>query len=297
MKAIVSGLVNIETNVLTRGFPIPYYPVDYSFFGVETGVGGVGYNISKALTTLGDDVTLLSYTGDDAAARLIFDELDRCKISSEKIKKELKATPQSAVLYDSTGKRQIYCDLKDIQDKSYKTDERVLADADVLILCNINYNRELLKLAKAMNKLVATDVHVLSDINDDYNRDFMECADILFLSDEGLPCAPENFIGMLYEKYRCKVIVMGRGANGVMFCENGGEIKSMPAANAGEVINTVGAGDALFSSFLHFYAKKMSVTESLKRAQMFAALKIRESGASKGFVSENEVENSLKNNV
>lgn len=297
MKAIVSGLVNIETNIRTRGFPIQYFPIDFSFFGVETGVGGVGYNIAKALTTLGDKVTLLSYTGDDSAAGLIFDELDCCKISSDKIKRELKATPSSAVLYDASGKRQIYCDLKDIQDKSYKADERVLCDADFLILCNINFNRELLKLAKAMNKPVATDVHVLSDINDDYNREFMECADILFLSDEGLNCAPESFIGRLYKKYRCRIIVMGRGAKGVMFCENGGEIKSMPAANAGTVVNTVGAGDALFSSFLHFYAKKMSVAESLKRAQMFAALKIRENGASKGFVSENEVENSIKSKV
>ena len=37
---------------------------------------------------------------------------------------------------------------------------------------------------KADNKIIVTDVHVLADINDDYNRDFMQHANILFLSDE-----------------------------------------------------------------------------------------------------------------
>ena len=51
-KSIVSGLVNIETSCKVRKFPIDYYPIDYSFFGVKSAVGGVGMNISKALKTL-----------------------------------------------------------------------------------------------------------------------------------------------------------------------------------------------------------------------------------------------------
>ena len=37
-KILVSGLLNIETTVAVRGFPIDYYPVDYPFFGVKSGV-------------------------------------------------------------------------------------------------------------------------------------------------------------------------------------------------------------------------------------------------------------------
>ena len=62
----------------------------------------------------------------------------------------------------------------------------------------------------------------------------------------------------------------------------------------GEVINTIGAGDALFSAFLHYYAKGMNPAECLKRAQVFAAAKIRVSGASRGFVAEQEVEEMLQ---
>ena len=72
MKLLVSGLLNIETTVAVRGFPIPYYPIDYPFFGVNANVAGVGFNLAKALTTLGDEVSLISYLGqDDEAARIL----------------------------------------------------------------------------------------------------------------------------------------------------------------------------------------------------------------------------------
>ena len=60
---LVSGLINTETTVRVRQFPVNYYPIDSPFFGVNTAVSGVAYNISKALKTLGDDVTLLTMTG------------------------------------------------------------------------------------------------------------------------------------------------------------------------------------------------------------------------------------------
>ena len=49
MRILVSGLLNIETTVAVRGFPINYYPIDYTFFGVQSNAAGVGYNIAKAL--------------------------------------------------------------------------------------------------------------------------------------------------------------------------------------------------------------------------------------------------------
>lgn len=71
MKIFVSGLLNIETTVAVRGFPIDYYPIDYPFFGIRSAVSGVGYNVAKALATLGDDVNLVSFLGDDAEAQRI----------------------------------------------------------------------------------------------------------------------------------------------------------------------------------------------------------------------------------
>ena len=293
-KILVSGLVNTETTVRVRQFPINYYPIDYLFFGVNTAASGVAYNIALALTTLGDEVRLLSMTGVDFPAEYIKSELQKAGIGTEHLKAKLEQTPGSVVLYDESGRRQIYCDLKDIQETAYGFTEEQVADADIVVACNINFNRELLSVAKAMGKTIATDVHVLGNIWDDYNRRFMECADILFLSDEAAGDDPYGFIEKLEEVYHTPIIVMGRGSKGaLMYLRDDNWFHEMPAAHVGEVVNTVGAGDALFSSFLHFYAKGMHPVECLKRAQIFAAAKIRTSGASNGFVTEAKVEEML----
>jgi ribokinase len=48
-----------------------------------------------------------------------------------------------------------------------------------------NFCRPLLERAKKYKKDIATDIHVISDIKDEYNKDFMQAANILFMSDEG----------------------------------------------------------------------------------------------------------------
>ena len=291
---LISGLVNTETTCRVRQFPVNYYPIDYPFFGVDTAVSGVAYNLAKALATLGDGVRLLSMTGDDFASRYIREELEKLNIGTDTLKTCLRQTPSSVVLYDETGRRQIYCDLKDIQEASYGFAQADVENADIVAACNINFNRPLLALAKEMGKTVATDVHVLSDIYDGYNRDFLEAADILFLSDEGAGEDHYGFIQALEDAYHTPIIVMGRGSKGaLMYLREDNRFHEMPAAHVGEVVNTVGAGDALFSAFLHYYAKGLHPVDCLRRAQVFAAAKIRVSGASKGFVTEREVEEML----
>ena len=293
-KILVSGLVNTETTARVRKFPIDYYPIDYPFFGVSTAVSGVGYNIALALRTLGDDVKLLSMTGSDFPAEYIKSQLKKAGIGTAELKAGLRETPGSVVLYDETGRRQIYCDLKDIQETTYGFTADQVADAELVVACNINFNRELLRMAKAMGKTVATDVHVLGNVWDDYNREFMECADILFLSDEAAGTDPYGFVAALEEAYHTPIIVMGRGCMGaLMYLRNEDRFYELPASHIGETVNTVGAGDALFSSFIHYYVKGLAPAECLRRAQVFAAAKIRVSGASRGFVTETEIEEML----
>lgn len=292
-KILVSGLLNIETTVAVRGFPVNYYPIDYPFFGVNSNVAGVGCNVAKALTSLGDDVKLFSFTGNDFEADRIFNELESNGIAAQNIHRTLKNTPASVILFDPEGKRQVYCDLKDIQEQMLDPDDMTdaIAGVEAAALCNINFNRKLIRKAREMNKLTATDVHVLSNIEDDYNRDFMENADILFLSDEGLPCDAEEFIQRLHERYHSRIIVVGMGAKGaLLFDSDANLMKLIPAYTAGKVVNTVGAGDALFSSFLHYYVKGLSAEDSLRRAVVFAGVKIGFNGAGLGFCDERRIE-------
>ncbi len=282
---LVSGLVNVETTVRVRKFPIDYYPIDYPFFGVDSNVSGVAYNIAKAAGTLGASVRLLSMVGNDFQAAYIRQELSRLGVDTDGVRAVLKQTPSSVILYDGSGRRQVYCDLKDIQETQYPLTGDVLDGVDLAVCCNINFNRPLLRMARQTGKKIATDVHVLSDLKDGYNQEFMECADILFLSDEAVG---EDYIGFLrdlHAMYRNEVTVLGRGDKGAALCWDG-QIYEMPAVQVGPVVNTVGAGDALFTAFNHFYAKGMEPPEALCRAQLFASRKICVSGGAQGFVDE-----------
>ena len=289
-KVLIAGLVNVETTLQVRQFPIEYYPIDYPFFGVDTAVSGVGYNIAAALNTLGDVVHLASLVGEDFQSRYIKDTLENRGIDPRYLLPQLGQTPSSVILYDPSGRRQVWCDLKDIQENSYPFQADVLEDVDLVVACNINFSRPLLQMAKAAGKKIATDVHVLSNIYDDYNRDFLQNADILFLSDEAVGEDYHTFLRSIFEAYHTPVIVLGRGSKGAALCENGC-ITSLPAVQVGQVINTVGAGDALFSSFLHYHLKGNTALEALKRAQLFASAKIMESGGAAGFVDEDQIEN------
>ena len=295
-KILVSGLINTETTIKIKQFPIEYFPIDYPFFGVNTRVSGVAYNLAKALKTLGDDVRFVSMMGDDFSAKYIREELANIDISTEHVKNNLKATPNSAVLYDDTGKRQIYCDLKDVQEAALDYGKELYEDCDIVIACNANFNRDLLRKAKADNKIIVTDVHVLGDINDEYNRDFMQYANILFLSDENIKGDYKEFVMSLENTYGNDIIILGRGDKGaLMYVKSEARFYELPAVAVGNVVNTVGAGDALCSSFVHYYAKGFKADEALMRAQIFASYKIGFDGASVGFATEVKVEELWKN--
>ena len=290
-RILVSGLINTETTVKVRKFPIVYYPIDYPYFGVNTRVSGVAYNIVKALNTLGVDVRFITMTGEDFGAEYAISKIEEIGISTQYVKKVLRETPNSVVLYDENGRRQIYCDLKDIQETALEIEKEVYEDCDIVIACNTNFNRTLLRQAKTDGKVIATDVHVLSDIKDEYNKEFMQCANILFLSDEGIKTDYREFLMELENTYGNDIIVLGMGAKGaLMYVKEEAHFYELPAVIVGEIVNTVGAGDALFSSFVHYYTKGLSPLEALKRAQLFASYKIGFDGASNGFAEESIIE-------
>ena len=296
MKILVSGLLNIETSLKVASFPINYNPIEYPFFGVNSCVSGVGYNIAKALKTLGDDVALLSKLGKDLNGELIINELKANDIDTKHLEISLKQTPQSVVLVDQEGKRKIYCDLKDIQDSnSIDVSNIDLSKYSLLALTNINFNRDLLKAAKEKGVKVATDVHVLSSLEDTYNDDFMKAADILFLSNEAIFGREEQFIKEIYGKYRNEIIICGCGEKGaLMYVGKEDKMYQQGAVAPLGITSTIGAGDALFSCFIHYYAKGEELEECLKKATLFAGIKISQNGGSNGFINELELNRYLK---
>lgn len=292
-KILVVGLINIETTVKIGQFPIQYSPIDYQFFGVETNVSGVGYNIAKSMKTLGNEPIVLSLIGKDIFKGVIEDEFRKEGIETTYIKPILKDTPQSTILYDNEGKRRITLDLKDIQDSEYpKEDLQEILNKDIAIavICNINFARGLIEEVKKSAEIIATDVHVLDNIEDEYNKDFMECADILFLSNEKIIGEEDKFLKKLIKAYNNKIIVIGMGNKGaLLYVREDNVIKSYPAVFTRKIISTIGAGDALFSAFLFFYHKYKNPYTACEKAIVFASYKIGEKGAASGFLTEEQL--------
>jgi acarbose 7IV-phosphotransferase len=286
-KILVAGLINVETTLRVDGFPIEYRPQNFPFFGVRTTTSGVGYNVSKALTVLGNDVCFLSLIGADLNGEFVRASLAADGLEDQHILAVMAETPQSVILYDPAGRREIYSDLKDIQERAYPLERfRALAGhCDLLALCNINFARALLHEGKRLGKPIATDVHAIAALDDDFNHDFMATADILFMSHERLPAPPEAWAAAVVGRYRPKVLVVGLGAEGALLAvPDDAFMARFPAAKSRPVVNTVGAGDALYSCFLHGYVATGDPYRALRQAIVFASWKVGGNGGADGFL-------------
>ena len=292
-RFFVTGLINVETTVAIDGFPLDYFPVRYPFYGLHTSVSGVGWNIARALTTLRDSVDFASLIGGDANGQLARQGLALAGIHDGLVLDALEATAQSVILYDPDGRRQIHVDLKDIQSQAYPTHlaEGAIRHCDLAVICNINFARPLLAVAQKAGKPIATDVHALSDLEDAYNGGFMGAATILFLSDESLPDTPEAVAEHLLKRYHTEIVVIGLGEEGVLLAVRADDfIGRFPAVRTRPVVNTIGAGDALFSAFLDRYMRTGTPYAALRAAQVFASYKIGAKGAAEGFLTPSELD-------
>jgi len=292
-RILVSGMIGNETTLKVDGFPISYEPARFPFFGINSRVSGVGYNLASALTRLGHAVRLLSLIGRDSAAVQVRAALQADGIPGEDVLEQLERTAQSVIAYDPSGKRAIFTDLKDVQEQTYppKRFRAALADCDLAVLCNINFSRPFLALAQQAGVPIATDVHTIASLDDDFNRDFLQAADILFMSDERLPTPPEDWARTVLARFKEEVVVIGLGEKGALLAtRRDGLLTRLPAVRTRAVVSTIGAGDALFSAFLHTYLHTRDALLSLRKAMVYASYKIGAASAADGLLDAEELE-------
>lgn len=290
VRIAVAGLINVETTLRVDAFPIPYDPVRYPFFGVRATVSGVGYNVAKALRRLSNEVRFCSMLGRDDDAEIVRMALRRDDIPDAGVLPLLEETPRSVILFDPSGRRQIHVDLKDIQERAFPAErfDAALEGADAAVLCNIEFARPLIARARARGIPIATDVHAIADLDAAYERDFLDAADVVFMSHERLPAPPEEAARAILRRPRARVVVVGLGAEGALLATREGAIERVPAVRTREVRNTIGGGDALFSSFLHAWLRSGDARAALERAVVYASWKVGAVGAADGLLTEGE---------
>lgn len=181
--------------------------------------------------------------------------MPRFGISDEFVLLNLDETQQSVVIFDGAGRRMVNTDLKDVGKRVYPLElfRQALLGCTAAVMTNADFSRPMLALAKAASATVATDLQTVCEGSREYDADFFEAADIVFMSHEKLPVRPEDFVSTIWERSAAQIAVIGMGAAGALLCVRDREVRQIPAVQVGPVVNTAGAGDGLFSCFLHFY--------------------------------------------
>ena len=103
---------------------------------------------------------------------------------------------------------------------------------------------------------------------------------------------PENPspFSALHERYGNSLLILGRGAQGaLMYVAADHRFYQAAAISPRPVINTVGAGDALFSAFIHGINQHQDPYRALRQACLFAGWKIGTPRAAEGFLHANEL--------
>ena len=88
-------------------------------------------------------------------------------------------------------------------------------------------------------------------------------------------------------RYGPAIAVIGLGSEGALLAvKKYGFVGHFPAVRSRPVVNTIGAGDALFSAFVHVYQQNRDPYLAIQKAIAFASYKIGETGAAEGFLDE-----------
>lgn len=292
-KYLVAGILERETIVNVENIPIDYRPVTTALRSIHTGVGGDSYNEAIALKWLGDYVDFFSVIGSDEDPSIINRNGNDITLNTEYIMPILEGTPANVIFYDKKRNQQRFEDVRNIRDIEYDIElfKRSLPTADTVVLANANFCRPLLSASKLAGKKIAVNIRRFSYEKEQYNECFLRDADILYLSDDGLDQDPYDFVKYIVEKYQPEIVILGQGKNGVLLYNSADNTYTHHASvKTNEIVNTVGAGNALFSCFLHYYNNTKDPFFSIRNAILFASYKIGFTGSSNGFMTEKQIE-------
>ena len=292
-KFLVAGVTQIETIVRVDKIPISYAPITCENDTIFTEMGGDAYNESLALEWLGDDVTFMSIVGRNQDLGMINPPDRKITLSTEYIIPQMKETPTEVVLYDKNRKQQIFEDIKDLRDNVYDMSmvAPIAESCDMMVLANANFCRPFAKAAAEHNKPIAVNIRSYNPEKEKYNTDFLEPAKILYFSDDTLTEDPYDFIDRISGTYGTEIIILGQGSEGLILFDKSQNLRvHYKTVKTNEVVNTIGAGNALFACFLHYYVENGDSVNAIKNTLLFASYKIGYMGTSNGFMTTTQLE-------
>ncbi len=286
-RVLVVGNVGLETSLKLETFPLENAS-SYQPYKLDLSVSGVGFNVARALQTLGTEVRLASVVGTGTAGQVVRARLQNAGLDTHLHTGE--RTGRSLVVSDATGARQVHTDLGGVANTVYPTErfDAALAGCALAVLTNIEYTRPLLARSLSAGVPISTDLHAVQGLDNPYDQDFLASATLLFFSGEKLE-NPYQTVADLRRRFNPEVVVVGLGSLGALLSERNRETLLVAAFSVRQIGSTVGAGDALHAAFCHFWLQGELPERALRLAAAFAAQKIRSARGGEGFVGEADV--------
>jgi acarbose 7IV-phosphotransferase len=289
-KIVVAGVASLAVHLAVDQFPVGYTPEGQPRW-LCSGVGGAGAQIAAVLQALGDEVRLCTVVGGDAAGRLVRQELRAGGLDGPGVI-EGPGTSQTVVLVAPDGRRIVFPHQSVVNTVEYPQASFVdaLQGANLAVLTNTEFVRSLLAPAALRGVPIAADVNVIADLHDAFYQPWLDVADIIFCSDERLPCPAPKWIARIMVRYpRAAIAAVGCGAAGTVLGLRDGRLVSVSAVAPLGVHNTSGAGDALFAVFLHGWLATGDPLDALGGAVVFAGWRIGHRNATAVLLSEAEL--------
>jgi acarbose 7IV-phosphotransferase len=274
-SVVVVGVASLYMSVGVPGFPVEHAPTAAPAW-LSSGVAGSAAHIAKVLHALGDEVRLCTLAGSDPAGLAIRADLRAGGLSADGIV-DAGRTSLGVVLVSPDGTRMGYPYLAAVNAVGYPAGifRRLAGGVNLAVLTNTRFASPLIRDARELSVPVAVDVHLIADVDDPYNRPWLEVADIVFCSHERLPCPPAEWVARMFARYPgCDVVGIGRGADGAMLGLRDGTLVQAAAIAPRGVVSTSGAGDALFASFLHGWLATGNPVNALSVAVLHAGWKV-----------------------
>ncbi|MEV7967855.1 carbohydrate kinase family protein [Sphaerisporangium sp. NPDC088356] len=274
-KIVVAGAVSFYLSVGVPGFPLRYSSKCTPRW-MAGGVSGAAGHIARILRTLEEDVRLCTVVGRDILGVEIRAELDRVGLLGPEVV-DGPASSMGVALVAPDGSRMGLPHLAPVNGITYPFEVMgaVARDADLLVLTNAKFVRAMVASAALLGVPIAVDVHLIADLTDEYNRPWLQAAEIVFCSHELLPCPPEVWVARVFDHYpRCRLTCVGMGARGALLGTRDGMLVRVEAVTPRGVVNTSGAGDALFATFLHVWLRTKDPVRALQTAVLHAGWKI-----------------------
>jgi sugar/nucleoside kinase (ribokinase family) len=287
LDVVVVGNVGVDTNIYLPGYEIDF-SVEANFTENLDYVSHAGGMTSRGYARLGKKTAFIGHVGDDHNGRLVRDVFAADGIDTRALLVDPAGTARSVNFVFPDGRRKNFYDGKGHM--ALKPDHElctgVLRGARFAHFHIPNWARELLPIAKALGLTIACDLQDVVSWPDSYRADFVELADILFLSVVNFE-DPAPLLQQFVDHNPQQIVVSGMGARGCALATAEDGVRCFePVSLDLPVVDTNGAGDALAVGFLSSYLLEgKTLEQSIEAGQIAARHACTLRGTSSGLIT------------